>query len=60
MARLIKLNKFDYISNNANSNKVIDEDLLSKKTFRIEENKKKEHKKINNKKNGKIFITSIS
>ena len=48
----IKLNKFDYISNNANSNKVLDEDIsfLSKKTFRIEENKKKEHKKINNKK----------
>ena len=48
----IKLNKFDYISNNANSNKVLDEDIsfLSKKTIRIEENKKKEHKKINNKK----------
>ena len=46
----IQPNQFNYISNNANSNKVIDEDLLSKKTFRIEENKKKEHKKINNKK----------
>ena len=39
----IKLNIFDYISNNANSNKVLDEDIsfLSKKTIRIGENKKK-------------------
>ena len=48
----IQPNQFNYISNNANSNKVLDEDIsfLSKKTIRIEENKKKEHKKINNKK----------